>query len=64
MGDDTWCGPKDGIGLTLVFGAMAGTGLVDMVANFDIVCKLDVGYNLGQKSLFTMSFLSRSTKRG
>lgn len=37
FGGDAWRGPNDGIGLVLVFGAMAGKGLVDVVANFDIV---------------------------
>ena len=34
-GGDAWRGPKDGIGLVLVFGAMAGKGLVDVAANLD-----------------------------
>ena len=42
---DTWRGPKDGIGLVLVFGVMVGKGLVDIVANFDIFCKTYIGYS-------------------
>jgi hypothetical protein len=40
---DAWRGPKDGMGLVLVFGAMVGKGLVDVVANFDIVWSIGYG---------------------
>ena len=56
FGGDAWRGPKDGIGLVLVFGAMAGKGLVDVAANLDIVCRTYVGYRPGPvKSFLTMS---------
>ena len=45
---DAWRGLKDGIELVLVFGATAGKGLVDVAANFDIVCRTVSGMVLGQ----------------
>ena len=50
---DAWRRPKDEIGLVLVFGAMAGKGLVDVAANLDIVCRTYVRYAV--KPFLTMS---------
>jgi hypothetical protein len=56
FGGDAWRGLKDGMGLVLVFGAMAGKGLAVVAASLDIVCRTYVGYGPGPaKSLRTMS---------
>jgi hypothetical protein len=53
FGGEAWRGPKDGMGLVLVFGAMAGKELVD---DFDIVWRTYVGYGPEPaKSLRTIS---------
>jgi len=56
FGGEAWRGPNEGIGLVLVFGAIAGKGLVDVAASFEIVCRTYVGYGPGPaKSLRTIS---------
>jgi hypothetical protein len=40
MGGDAWCRPTDGIGLALVFGVVAGKGLINVATNFNIVCSV------------------------
>ena len=43
-------GSNEGIGLILVLGAMAGKGLVDVAASFEIFCRTYVGYGPVRRS--------------
>ena len=40
FGDEANCGPNDGMGLVLVFGAMVGNGFVDMAVSFKMVIRM------------------------
>jgi hypothetical protein len=51
-------GPEEGMGLILIFGAMAGKGFVDVAASLEIICRTYVGYSPRPAKFFCTTSLN------